>query len=345
MTTNTNPQQKPTAAPVQPVYKLIELSLINRDPKRNARTVMDDDKTKELASTMKREGQLQAVRVEVGDNGRYDLVFGYRRCEAASLLGWTTINAEIVAKMEPQNRLLANIAENMSRDDLTTYDQAMAFHKAQKEYGLSGTAIANSVGCSIAYTNNLIRIVEGCENIILNRWKEECTPKFGRDTETGKRLPNIHPVCTTEWLGKLVARVPRAEQETELQKALGLIPDDDGDDDSGDNAGDGGGVKRDTDAPRRATMKALEKALAFAEKGVKDAEKSGGTKDEVMTAVATAKGVVAALKFAMGKNQGIRAIGYNPEAEDKREADAKAAEKATEKDKADKSTAKPAAKK
>lgn len=344
MTTNTNPQ-KPTPAPTQPVYRLIELNLINRDPKRNARTVMDEDKTKELASTMKREGQLQAVRVEVVEGGRYDLVFGYRRCEAAVQLGWTSINAEVVAKMEPEKRLLANIAENMSRDDLTTYDQAMAFHKAQKEYGLSGTAIANSVGTSIAYTNNLIRIVEGCEEVILNRWREECTPKFGKDSDTGKRLPNIHPVCTTEWLGKLVARVPRAEQETELQRALGLIPDDDGDGDS-DGAGDGGGVQRDTDAPRRATMKALEKALAFAEKTVKEAEKGGGTKDEVLATVATAKGVVAALKFAMGKNQSIRAIGYNPSSEDKKEADAKEAEKAekAEKDKATK-TDKPTGKK
>lgn len=329
MTTNTTPStQKPsTPAPAQPVYRPIELSLINRDPKNNARTVMDDDKTKELAATMKREGQLQAIRVEVGENGRYDLVFGYRRCEAAILLNWTHINAEVVAKMEPEKRLLANIAENMSRDDLTTYDQAMAFHQAQKTYSLSGTSIANSVGCSVSYVNNLIRIVEGAEPVILNRWKEECTPKFGKDPETGKRLPNIHPVCSTEWLGKLVARVPRADQETELQRVLGLIPDDDGDEDTNDGGSGDGGAQRDTDAPRRATMKQLEKALAYAEKAVKDAEKSGGTKEEVMVAVNQAKGAVSALKYAMGKTQGIRLIGYDPKTEEKKEADAKDAAK------------------
>lgn len=297
----------------------IPLAQIKADPKLNVRTVSDEDSIKELATSMKREGQLQAVRVEkVGEN-QYSLVFGFRRFAAATSLQWSEIRAEVVAPMAPVDRAVANMLENLSRENLTTYDQAMGFGNLQKVHEMSGVNIAHSVGKSVAYVNNLIRIVEGLDSTILERWKQECTPSFGRDPETGKKLPNMHSVCTTEWLGKLVARVPKASQETELKIALGLIDPDGGDGEDGDDDGDGeGSNKRDTDAPRRATMKQLERALAAAETKVKE------TKGEEQV---YAKVVVTVIKYAMGKSQGIKAIGYTnpkpgeePVKEDKKEA-------------------------
>jgi ParB/RepB/Spo0J family partition protein len=296
-----------------PIIDNIKLSTIKVDPRQNARTVVDEDAIKELATSMKREGQLQPVRVEMVNPGTYvqgsgvplSLVFGYRRIAAAELLKWDTIRAEVVETMEPADRAVANLLENLGRENLTTYDQATAFHHLQKDYTLSGTNIAHSVGKSVPYVNNLIRISEGLDSTVLERWKQECSPSFGRDPETGKRLPNVHMVCTSEWLGKLVARVPRAEQERELKIQLGLITDDDGDDDDGGDGGDGtGSSKPDTDAPRRATMKQLERALAAAEAKVKE---SKGEEQNV------ARAVVSTLKYAMGKNQGIKPIGWtNP---------------------------------
>lgn len=297
MTTNPVKYQTPTAV-------IIPIKYIKVDPSLNARTVMDEDAIKELAQSMKREGQLQPVRVEqLGDN-QYSLVFGYRRMAAATLLAWTDIRAEVSAPMQPSDRAVANMLENMGRENLTTYDQAVGFLKLQKMFDLSGTNIAHSIGKSVPYVNNLIRIAEGLDITVLERWKQECTPNFGRDAETGKRLTNMHSVCTTEWLGKLVAKCPKASQEYELKIALGLINvDDEGDGDSDGDGGDGNN-KRDTDAPRRATMKQLERALEAAETKVKE------TKGEEQ---GFAKIVVATLKYAMGKSQSIKAIGYtNP---------------------------------
>lgn len=289
-----------------PTFADIKLSSVKVDHKQNARTNADDEAIKELATSMKREGQLQPVRVEkTGVPDQYNLVFGFRRFAAATLLKWDVIRAEIVDEMAPADRMVANLLENLGRENLSTYDQAMAFYKLQREYSLSGTNIAHSVGKAVSYVNNLIRIAEGLDKPILDRWKAECAPNFGRDPETGKRLPNIHTVCTTEWLGKLVTRVPRAEQEHELKVQLGLIVEDDGDGDGdSDGPGDGGGNRNTSDAPRRATGKQLERALAAAESKAKESKGEEA---------ATAKTVVAVLKYALGKTQGIKAIGYtNP---------------------------------
>ena len=302
MTTQPTATSKPAGKPApQPEIANIILTQIRVDAARNARTVMDEEAVKDLAVSMKREGQLQAVQVERLGPNDYSLVFGYRRYAAAQLNGWETIRAEVVPVMPPVQRAVANLAENMGRENLTTYDQAMAFYGLQKEHGQTGTAIAHAIGKSVAYVNNLIRIYEGLDHVVLNRWKEECTPSFGKDKDTGKRLPNIHTVCSTDFLGRLVAKVPRAEQERELKIALGLINPDEDDADDNNSAGSGDGSAQTSNATRRATLKQLNLAMEAAEKRVKDAKG-----DDLVAA----RIVVATLKFALGKTQGIKPIGF-----------------------------------
>lgn len=298
-----------TSVTVHGVFEL-PIKQVIANPKANARSSMNEEAVEDLAQTIKREGQMQAVRVEKRPDGKYELVFGFRRHAAITKLGQETIRAEVIEPMDPAARKIANIAENMAREDLTTYDQSMAFLDLQKSHDMSGSKIANSVGKSVPYVNNLIRIAEGLDESILRRWREECAPNFGKDKE-GKKLPNVHAVCTTEWLGKLVAKVPRANQEYELKVAMGLIdPDAEDDDDEEDGEGNKRG-RSDLETARRATMKNLEKALKAAE------EKLGQVKAEEKPEV---KGVISALKFAMGKTQGIKGVYTTPKpGEEKKE--------------------------
>lgn len=287
------------------VYEL-PLALIVADPKKNSRTAMSPDAVEELAETIKREGQLSPVKVEKRQDGKFELVFGYRRFAAIKLLRekakkedeFTSIRAEVVEPMDPVNRKLQNIAENLAREDLSPYDQALAFYDLKKSNDLSAKSISSSVGKSVSYINNLTRIYESCDDAILKRWKEECAPNFGIDKE-GKKVPNIRKVCTMDWLTKL-ATVPRAEQEHQLHVALGLVEDDDGDDgEEGDEDGDS--TPR-VGAPKRASMKNLTSALEAAEAKLKASKKDGGAEVDAL------KGVIAGLKFAIGKTQTLKGI-------------------------------------
>ena len=289
-------------------YLDIPLSLIIADKRLNSRKVMDEDTIAELATTIKKEGQLTPVKVERTKDGKFSLVFGYRRFEAISLLNkenpekWPTIRAEVVDPMDPLARKLANIAENMAREDLTTFDQAVAFTDLQKTNDLSGSRIASSVGKSVAYVNNLLRIHDGLDDSVLARWRAECMPNFGYDKE-GKKLSNMHRVCTMDWLTKLVAKTPRDQQNYELQVALGLVDPDEGDDEEGGN-----GEPRQVGSAKRATMVNLKKALEAAE--AKSKEAKADEKPEL-------KGIVTALKFAIGSIKSIRGVYTSPAPGDK----------------------------
>jgi len=277
----------------------IPLSMIDADPKRNVRTVMDEAKLREITESLKKVGQLTPAKVEKKHNGRFDMVFGFRRLEAAKLLEWPTLRCEIEeVALSGVDRRLANIAENLAREDLTTYDQAMAFRNLKNEDDLSGIKIGQHVGRSTQYVNNLIRVAEGLDDVVLRRWREECEPRFGKDKD-GKKLDGVLQICTMDWLAKLVANVPKDGHEHEMLKAMGLVADED---DEESDAGSGRSPSQ-TGAPKRATKAELDRALEMAEAKFKEA-KGDDNKAEI-------RGVVMALKFAIGKNKSIRGV-YKP---------------------------------
>lgn len=309
-----NTMATPTTNPTNPIVtptnniktELVALKDIVANPANNCRSVMDNDAVLELAQTMTENGQLQAVVGSKRKDGKYELIAGFRRFASATHLGWATIRMDIVTDITPMQARIDNLAENMARESLTTYDQAIAFNNLKKTDGLSGSEIARKVGKGVSYVNNLLRIVEGCEPVIMQRWKEEQSPSFGRDKD-GKKMPTVHQVCTTDWLVKLVGSVPRAEQENHLKKALGLISDDN----EGDKVEGEGGESRgrsDTTSVRRATMSNLNKALEHIQKLAKE-DKNKENKN-IYSAM------VEALKYASGQKNEIKmgkVVYWNPD--------------------------------
>lgn len=270
--------------------KSIDIKLIKTG--HNYRTVMDQVALEELASAMKENGQLQAVGVTSNPDGTYDLNYGFRRVEAAKLLGWSTIKAEIGEKANAVVHRFNNLTENMARENLTTYDQAMAFHDLKQNYKVSGSEIARKAGKNVSYVNNLIRVVESLEPIILERWKLEQSPTFGKDKD-GKRIPTTNQICTTDWLIKLCS-VPRSEQESHLKQAMGLNePNPDGEKE-GSERGPAGGT-----TVRRASMGSLEKAIEVVEAKMKINKKDKEYQGNM-------RALLAALHFAAGKTPNLK---------------------------------------
>jgi phage N-6-adenine-methyltransferase len=78
----------------------------------------DRERVARLANSFEAVGQLQPIRVSSGNR----LIFGLHRLEAAKVLGWTTIDAEIVEAEEIDQRLM-EISENLHRADLTALER------------------------------------------------------------------------------------------------------------------------------------------------------------------------------------------------------------------------------
>jgi len=93
---------------------------------------LNEDKVKELAESMNLLGQLEPITI-TKDNV---LIAGWHRLEAAKLLGWDEIKAEVFEGNEIECEL-AEIDENLMRNDLTVLEQGEHLARRQELIGFS----------------------------------------------------------------------------------------------------------------------------------------------------------------------------------------------------------------
>jgi len=95
---------------------------------------LNEEKIRDLANSFKLLGQLQPIVI----NQDYTLLAGLHRLEAAKLLGWETIKAEVISGSQLEDELI-EIDENLIRNDLTVLEQAELLQRRNeilKELGL-----------------------------------------------------------------------------------------------------------------------------------------------------------------------------------------------------------------
>jgi len=108
--------------------KISDIKVVGRKRKLN------EEKIRDLANSFKLLGQLQPIVI----NQDYTLLAGLHRLEAAKLLGWETIKAEVISGSQLEDELI-EIDENLIRNDLTVLEQAELLQRRNeilKEMGL-----------------------------------------------------------------------------------------------------------------------------------------------------------------------------------------------------------------
>ena len=110
-------------------------------------------------------------REEVRDDGGitviYELISGERRLRASRLAGVTQVPAIIrVGADTEKEKLELAIIENLQREDLSSVERAMAFHRLATEFGFKHHEIAKKVGKSREYVSNSIRILSLPQDVI-----------------------------------------------------------------------------------------------------------------------------------------------------------------------------------
>ena len=107
----------------------------------------------ELAQELRRGGSLVHPVTLGYEDGRYYLAAGFRRYDAAVLVGWETVPAQIAA-MGLAERRACNLRENRSRRDTSTYDLALGFDRLAGV--LSIGEIAKKTGYTLEYVRQLL---------------------------------------------------------------------------------------------------------------------------------------------------------------------------------------------
>jgi ParB family chromosome partitioning protein len=114
----------------------------------------------ELASSIKSSGILQPVILLPSAGGRYQLVAGHRRTEAAKIAGLTHIPA--LLKQDPTEVQQAEWAliENIQRQDLNPLERAKAYRSYVSTFKLTHHQAAERLGEDRATISNFLRILD-----------------------------------------------------------------------------------------------------------------------------------------------------------------------------------------
>ena len=140
--------------------EIIEIALnhIDENPYQTRRT-FDEAALHELAESIKESGLAQPVVVRPGVNGRYVLVLGERRCRASKLAGKATVPA-IVRQLGNEQAAELTVIENLQRQDLNCLEQAQAFARLSREFGLTQEQIGKRIGTSRESVANYMRLLK-----------------------------------------------------------------------------------------------------------------------------------------------------------------------------------------
>jgi ParB family transcriptional regulator, chromosome partitioning protein len=136
----------------------VPLDSIDKNPYQT-RLYFDQDALQELADSIAASGLAQPIVVRPGEGGRYVLILGERRCRASKLAGKETVPA-IVRRVSDQQAAEMTVVENLQRQDLNCMEQASAFGKLSRDFGLTQEQIGKRVGVSRESVANYMRLLK-----------------------------------------------------------------------------------------------------------------------------------------------------------------------------------------
>ena len=222
----------------------IPLSHLDRNPYQTRTVTLDPVALNELAASIQAVGILQPIVVRPVAGGRYQVIAGERRWEAARMLQHETIPA-VVRPVSNQQAMEMTIVENLQRLDLTCMEEARGYDRLSREFGLTQEQMAQRTGKDRSSVTNLLRLLKlpasvqvmldkgqlsfGHAKVLMALESPEDVEKLAQRIaahslsvrQTEQAVTNlVHPPETVENVRIVDPNVKEAEQE--LQRALGV---------------------------------------------------------------------------------------------------------------------------
>lgn len=141
---------------------LLGLTQLISHPNNVRNGVGPRDELEDLARSIREHGLLQPIVVSPTDReGRYLILAGHRRAQAAALAGMTQVPATIRSGVETDadEHLIVMLVENWQRRDLDPVEKAQAIG-ALSNHGLSQSEIARRTGIHAATVNYHLRLLD-----------------------------------------------------------------------------------------------------------------------------------------------------------------------------------------
>ena len=169
----------------------------------------DDEKFNELERSIREHGVLQPIVVQKNAKG-YELIVGERRWRASKKAGLKKIPSIIRDVTDAESLELALI-ENLNRQDLNPIEEAEAYERLAKDFGLTQEKISQQMGKSREAIANALRLLK-----LPRQVKEDMVG--GRLTMGhGRALLSLNSEKDIDALRKKIIRQTLSVRETEAQ--------------------------------------------------------------------------------------------------------------------------------
>jgi ParB family chromosome partitioning protein len=136
----------------------IPVGEIDRNPYQT-RLHFDEKLLAELAESIAANGVVQPILVRPLASGRFQLIAGERRWLASQQAGKTTIPA-VVKQVSDVQAMEITIVENLQRADLNPIEQARAYERLSREFGMTQEQMAYRTGKDRASIGNYLRLLK-----------------------------------------------------------------------------------------------------------------------------------------------------------------------------------------
>ena len=118
----------------------------------------EDRPLKELTESIAAHGILQPLLVQE-EAGNYRLIAGERRLRAAKEAGLPKVPC-VLTKKSPEEAAKLSLIENLQREDLTFFEEAVAYKRLAQEFSLTQAQIARAMNKDPSTVANKLRLLK-----------------------------------------------------------------------------------------------------------------------------------------------------------------------------------------
>jgi len=136
----------------------IPLDKLVVNPEILARVKVDEEYLKFLMKSFSEDGQLHPITVRPLPDGRYEIIDGLHRFEAAKRLKWKDIEANVISADDLEAKFLA-LKANIIRRSLEPVDEGNLIYRIMVKHKLTEKQVAEKLGVSTEWVSKRLALV------------------------------------------------------------------------------------------------------------------------------------------------------------------------------------------
>ena len=187
------------------------------------RKLLNKTALEELSENIKENGILQPLTATRLSDGRYQLIAGHRRLLAATKAGLVTVPVIVMDKTDDEVAVLA-VIENLQREDLNYFEQAMAIQSLMNKLNLTQAQVGQKLSISQPAVANKLKLLQFSKEQQIKLLASSLTERHARAIS---RLPsekqdkaieyiiknNLNVAATDRYVNSLLSPKPKHKQK------------------------------------------------------------------------------------------------------------------------------------